>query len=167
MEVSGTFSVPSMTERRIVIGGYNTAWDMKELNIEQYASGGKLRLYINRGEINSYSDLLPANALISFSYSYNPKTGKHTYSANGENKTIQYQISGKSELTEKLFNDNRGYTGWGTGLKIYGITIKNGRTYMDFVPVLDPNGEPAMLDKINQVLYYNAGRGSFTTDKGP
>jgi len=88
----------------------------------------------------------------------------HTYSTNGKTGSKQFKLSGNADLVAKLFGDNRGPTVWGT-MKLYGITIKNGRTYMDLVPVLDPDGEPAMLDKINQKLYYNMGSGTFVTDK--
>ena len=49
--------------------------------------------------------------------------------------------------------------------KLYRLQIRNDTTRMDLVPVLDPDGEPAMLDKINQKLYYNMGSGTFVTDK--
>ena len=161
IKVSGSFSIPNLTERRIIIGGYPGGG---ELNLEQYGDG-KFRVYIDgAGGIGAgggggygygfqvfFSNILPTNTPIHFSYEYNSQTEKHIYSANGETHSRKKLVLGRSVKKEGLFDD-RGYT-WGNGLKIYNISIKNGSTRMDLVPVLDPDGVPAMLDKVNQVLY--------------
>ena len=52
--------------------------------------------------------------------------------------------------------------------KIYGSKIyDNGTLVRDFIPVLDPKKVPAMYDKENNVLYYNAGTSNFKTNKTP
>jgi len=175
VEVSGTFSVPDLDKRRIIIGAHSTQ-STKELNIEYIKSDleeslGDFRVYVDGGGYNGHAgfddylyNVFPADTSASFSYKYSSKTGMHTYSTNGKTGSKQFKLSGNADLVAKLFGDNRGPTVWGT-MKLYGITIKNGRTYMDLVPVLDPDGEPAMLDKINQKLYYNMGSGTFVTDK--
>lgn len=38
----------------------------------------------------------------------------------------------------------------------------NGTLVRDFIPVLDPNGTPAMYDQVEKKLYYNAGTGTFS-----
>ena len=50
--------------------------------------------------------------------------------------------------------------------KVYFIRISDNNTLVrDFVPVLDPWGIPAMFDRVNNQLYYNAGTGTFKTNK--
>ena len=46
--------------------------------------------------------------------------------------------------------------------KIYSFKIwKNGISLRNFTPVLDPEGVPAMLDTVENKLYYNQGSGQF------
>ena len=171
VKVSGTFSVPDITIRRIIMGAYPHG---KELNIEQHyleeyiGTSEKFRIWTGAEPSHCTYDkklpsLLPTNTPVHFTYEYNAGTGKHTFSANGETTSISHRISGKSGGTEKLFSDYR-HNCWGA-LKIYNITIKNDSTQMRLTPVLDPDGVPAMLDKVNKQLYYNAGSGTFKTDK--
>ena len=49
--------------------------------------------------------------------------------------------------------------------KIYSFQMTlNGENVRNFVPVLDPDGIPAMFDQISKTLYYNSGTGSFKTN---
>ena len=50
--------------------------------------------------------------------------------------------------------------------KIYSFKIwENGISLRNFTPVLDPEGVPAMLDTVENKLYYNQGSGQFTYGK--
>ncbi|MDW2995919.1 MAG: InlB B-repeat-containing protein [Alphaproteobacteria bacterium] len=47
-------------------------------------------------------------------------------------------------------------------IRLYDMQIFNNNTLIrDFIPVLDSNGVPCMYDRIENKLYYNAGKGSF------
>ena len=50
--------------------------------------------------------------------------------------------------------------------KMYYFKIwDNDKLVRDFIPVLDPDGTPAMLDRVENKLYYNQGTGQFKTNK--
>ena len=50
--------------------------------------------------------------------------------------------------------------------KIYGFTHKrNGTLVRDFIPVIAPDGEACMFDKVSKKLFCNAGSGTFKTNK--
>ncbi len=44
------------------------------------------------------------------------------------------------------------------------IGYKNGILVRDFIPVLSPDGVPAMFDRVEKKLYYNQGTGTFKTN---
>ena len=51
----------------------------------------------------------------------------------------------------------------GGNVRFYLFQIRdNGVLVRDFIPVLDPNGVPAMLDRVEPKLYYNQGSGQFS-----
>ena len=50
----------------------------------------------------------------------------------------------------------------GTKVKIKRATLQNSTRAWDFIPVLDPNGTPAMFDQVEKKLYYNNGTGTFS-----
>lgn len=46
--------------------------------------------------------------------------------------------------------------------KVYSVKLNvGGKLLRNFIPVLDPEGTPAMLDKVEEKLYYNQGSGQF------
>ncbi|MBR5129783.1 MAG: hypothetical protein IKV03_00970 [Alphaproteobacteria bacterium] len=50
--------------------------------------------------------------------------------------------------------------------KVYSVKLSiGGQLLRNFIPVLDPNGVPAMLDKVEEKLYYNQGSGQFKYGK--
>ena len=50
--------------------------------------------------------------------------------------------------------------------RIYYCQITQGdKVIMDLIPVLEPEGVPAMLDQVEEKLYYNQGSGQFTYSK--
>lgn len=50
--------------------------------------------------------------------------------------------------------------------RIYACRIWDGTTLVrDFIPVLDKNGTPCMLDRVENKLYYNQGTGTFTYEE--
>ena len=68
-------------------------------------------------------------------------------------KAYLFNISGSPDTQTK-------FTG-----KVYYCKIWNESSLVrDFIPVLDPNGTPAMFDRVNNQLYYNAGTGQFLTN---
>ena len=60
-----------------------------------------------------------------------------------------------------------GSTAYNCHLKIATAKFYDANTGLiaDFIPVLDPEGVPAMLDKVENKLYYNQGSGQFTYSK--
>ncbi len=51
---------------------------------------------------------------------------------------------------------------------IYNFKIwDNAALVRDFIPVLDPDGTPAMLDRVEPKLYYNQGSGEFSYGRKP
>ena len=60
-----------------------------------------------------------------------------------------------------------GSTAYNCHLKIATAKFYDANTGViaDFIPVLDPEGVPAMLDKVENKLYYNQGSGQFTYSK--
>ncbi len=57
---------------------------------------------------------------------------------------------------------NGGYRASG---KIYSFQMElNGENVLDFTPVISPDGEPCMFDKISQKLFCNSGSGDFQTN---
>jgi hypothetical protein len=50
--------------------------------------------------------------------------------------------------------------------RIYSFNIvKNGNSIIDFIPVISPDGEGCMFDKVSQKLFCNEGTGTFKTNK--
>ena len=48
-------------------------------------------------------------------------------------------------------------------MKIYQFQMrKSGKLIFDFVPVLDPQGVPAMFDRVSSALFHNTGTGQFS-----
>ena len=84
---------------------------------------------------------------------------------NGTTTTFTYAGGIQKSLPIFLFANNRinGATQFAK-IKVKSFYIKdNGSLVRDFVPVLDPQGVPAMYDKVHHQLYYNGGAGSFSS----
>lgn len=74
-------------------------------------------------------------------------------------------LASSNKNTIYLFGGNFNKSFWrGSTARIYKMKINDGgSTVRNFVPVLDPDGIPAMLDRVENKLYYNKGSGQFTT----
>jgi len=115
-----------------------------------YAHG---RFSIGRSSVNYLFDFslsAGSTSVNDFHYTFTSSTSNLTSS----NKNTIY-----------LFGGNFNKSFWrGSTARIYKMKINDGgSTVRNFVPVLDPDGIPAMLDRVENKLYYNKGSGQFTT----
>ena len=81
---------------------------------------------------------------------------KTTANRSGELSTLNIYLFGINDAG----NANSNYL---SKIKMYYFQMydKDGTLVRDFIPVLDPNGTPAMLDRVENKLYYNQGSGQF------
>ena len=96
-----------------------------------------------------------------------------TYVVSDENNNVLVNIqsivkqSRTGEATGFLFGYNGNPSSSGGAIKTRAMTIWSVQIYnrdtlvRDFIPVLDPNGVPCMLDKVSDQFFYNAGTGDF------
>ncbi len=85
--------------------------------------------------------------------------GNETVDINGTKKTIEVSdINDVGTIVLFAIRNLSSVIQYQKG-KIYSVKFGNVR---DFIPVLDPNGVPAMYDQVEKKLYYNAGTGTFS-----
>jgi len=81
-------------------------------------------------------------------------------------KDLTEKISGTIKNNLYLFARNYGGTITRMFGKIYYAEITNGNdTVAYFIPVISPDGDPCMFDKVSQKLFCNEGTGTFKTNK--
>ena len=91
---------------------------------------------------------------------YTINVNKTGYTVNGQ-KTY-WQNTPVLNCQKNIFLFWANGSGVGKSGKIYFFKIyDNDVLVRDFIPVLDYNGVPCMLDKVEQKFYYNAGTGQF------
>ena len=62
--------------------------------------------------------------------------------------------------------NNNGYTAYHSKAKVYSLKWNRNNTLIrDFIPVIAPDGEACMFDKVSKKLFCNAGSGTFKTNK--
>ena len=96
---------------------------------------------------------------------------RHTISMNTHNVVVDGSTSYTSSTIKASDNGSNIYlfcagpNDWGnpSHVRFYFFQIRDNSTLVrDFIPVLDPNGTPAMLDRVEPKLYYNQGTGQFS-----
>ena len=171
--INGSFLIPETSGRRCIIGNIRTESSraperQQDLNLE-IAGGPKIRMYEACGTVDKKTATAPIQTKIAFDFSYHATSGVSSISCYSDNftstKQDTQQVEGVSLNTSKLFKDGRSNI-FG-GITIYEIIISNGTLIRDFIPVLDPNGTPAMLDRVEPKLYYNQGTGQFSYGRKP
>ncbi|MBE6446006.1 MAG: hypothetical protein E7021_01165 [Alphaproteobacteria bacterium] len=161
-----TASVPSANARFCLIGDYAA----QGINLEK--SNNKLRVYGHGGtpNNNSVNDLPKDNQKFNVQWRRSISNSDvdvilttDEYTETISRIGITFQNVSSSSL--KIFTDNRlSGTFITPGERIYSLYIKLGENIRDFIPVISPDGEPCMFDKVSKKLFRNSGTGTFKTN---